>query len=381
MNIKFKNYQFKLFILTLAIPISFGAQAGNVGSTFTDGNTLNAAEMTEIKDAVNDNDTRAIANEGDIFSNTAAISSLFGGDGSAGDLTVTVPLDWNATPPSNPNFANITINAGQTLTVPAGTTIRCSGSFNNLGTIEVLSGAGNAESGSISSGVAATQCLAGVAHPGDSFGPASAGQCNSDMTAFARNLNGANGGDAIPQSVAITSFNSFRIGGGAGAGWGQGGQGGGLLKVYCNGDITSNGVINAQGQNGSTQTGGGGGGIVILASTTSVSNTGDINVNGGDGSSSSPYGGAPGGGGGGILLFVAPSITVTGTIDLSPGASVTPLVAPLTGSARGGGGGGASGGSGGSGGRVSTTGVRFIGNSGTNGYSIQIPANAAVMMN
>jgi len=66
--------------------------------------------------------------------------SFFGGDGSAGNL-------WLARRAGarrlavNPNFANITINPGQTLTVPAGTTIRCSEPFTNNGTLSVDPGA------------------------------------------------------------------------------------------------------------------------------------------------------------------------------------------------------------------------------------------------
>jgi len=75
MNIQMKNYQSNLLILTLAMLASFAAQAGDVASTFSTGDTLTATQMTEIKDAVNDNDTRATANKGDILTNTANIAS------------------------------------------------------------------------------------------------------------------------------------------------------------------------------------------------------------------------------------------------------------------------------------------------------------------
>jgi len=53
MNIAMKNYQSKLFIITLTVLTSLGAQATDVTSTFNTGDTLTATKMTEIKNAVN----------------------------------------------------------------------------------------------------------------------------------------------------------------------------------------------------------------------------------------------------------------------------------------------------------------------------------------
>jgi len=74
MNIKMKNYQSKLSILTFALLAALGAQAGTVISDFIPEGTLTAAQMNEIKDAVNGNDTRSFNNEGDIITNTSNIS-------------------------------------------------------------------------------------------------------------------------------------------------------------------------------------------------------------------------------------------------------------------------------------------------------------------
>ena len=67
------------------------------------------------------------------------------GDGSAGAKTVAVDETWvGDAAPTNPQFTDVTINAGTTLTVQSGTVIRCTGSFTNNGDIVVLLGASGA---------------------------------------------------------------------------------------------------------------------------------------------------------------------------------------------------------------------------------------------
>ena len=58
MGANMKKYQFILSFFTVAMMVVSVAQAGEVTSTFTTGDTLTAEKMTEIKDAVTDNDTR-----------------------------------------------------------------------------------------------------------------------------------------------------------------------------------------------------------------------------------------------------------------------------------------------------------------------------------
>ncbi len=374
MNIKMKNYQPKLPILALALLFSWEAQAGNLPNPFVDGQVLTFGDMEDIRNAVNDNDIRAIANEGDVFSNTAAIANLFGGDGSAGDLTVTVSENWNTTPPANPYFNNITIDAGQTLTVPAGATIRCSGTFTNNGTLRVLPGADLDGPYSINQGSTSTPTmgLMAVAHPGDTPRAASLGEYS---TPGSIPVDGGRGGGAIPPGVAASSFANFRIGGGAGAGYdNQGAQGGGLVKVYCAGPIVNAGTINARGENGTnTSIGGGGGGIVVLASRTSVDNSaGTIDVGGGNSSSGSGnWGGNSGGGGGGIVIMASPVAPVPGieTVTGGTGGTDTGTVSTTVGR-TGGAGGGGSGGEGGSGGNVSGPGAKSAGSDGSIGYTL-----------
>jgi hypothetical protein len=305
--------------------------------------------------------------------------SFFGGDGSAGNLTIAANTSWVVTPPVNLNFANVTINAGQTLTVPAGTTIRCSGAFTNNGTLSVAAGARLGGLNNFAFG--ASVDIYSIGHPGDSFRPASGGSYDITTTHL---IQGGLGGEPIPRTTAMTSFNSFRIGGGSGAGWrdfGEDGDGGGLVKIYCTGNITNAGTINANGGTPAILSGGGGGGIVILASTSSVTNSGTINALGGNGGPSFAFGGAGGGGGGGIVIFAAPTFGTLGTVNVGGGSGGSVATAINAGDRYGGGGGGASGGAGGSGGGVggsSTT--PGTPTSGGAGYTLSITANPAFLL-
>ena len=357
-----KNYQTKLFILTLAILTSSGALAGNIGTTFSTGEVLTATQMNEIKDAVNDNDTR-----------------LFAGDGSAGNLIVSAGLDWEATPPSNPYFNNITIDAGRTLTVPAGTTIRCRGNFINNGTLSVVT---NLNGGSHTSSSVVFPGTISAPHPGDSIRaagtPASTFTFSSIPVPF---LSGGQGGSGIPRTRALTSYNLFQYGGGGGSGHrkegtdGNGGDGGGLVKINCKGTITNNGLIDADAS--TSVGGGGGGGIVVLASLTRIINgaTATISANGGDGEAAGTDHGNAGGGGGGIIVMIAPSIPdlagTTSVLGGSAGSVSTPISRNST---SGGGGGGASGGAGGDGGSVDSFAIPSAGSDGSAGHVIQIVA-------
>lgn len=58
-----KTLQKCIYLLTISLFIAVTANAGEVASTFTSGDTLTATKMTEIKDAVNDNNSRVGAIE------------------------------------------------------------------------------------------------------------------------------------------------------------------------------------------------------------------------------------------------------------------------------------------------------------------------------
>lgn len=298
--------------------------------------------------------------------------SFFGGDGSAGNITISASQNWSSSPPANPNFANVTINAGQTLTVPAGTTIRCSGTFTNNGTLQVLFGPEN-DGSTFLTGVAPSSGVYTSPHPGDTPGAATMGQFDNNAVAVPVTIPGGQGGKAIPRFVAMSSFGNFRFGGGSGAGYDgqQGGRGGGLVKIYCEGAIANSGTISAPGENAANGSlAGGGGGIVILASRTSVSNAGTINVVGGNGNPATSFGGNGGGGGGGIIIMVSPTAPVPGTWIVTGGSGASGATTVSTTTRTAGAGGGSSGGAGGAGGQVSSAGVPSASGNGADGYGI-----------
>lgn len=69
-------YQSKLLILTLAIFASQGLQAGEVTTTFSEGLNLTDTHMTEIKDAVNDNDASVTILDADVTTLDANVTIL-----------------------------------------------------------------------------------------------------------------------------------------------------------------------------------------------------------------------------------------------------------------------------------------------------------------
>ncbi len=306
----------------------------------------------------------------------ANFASFFRGDGSAGDITIDATNDnWsNASElPANLSFADFLIPVGVTLTVPAGTTIRCSGTFTNDGTINVLGGAENATTGFASSVISASGGPSTAAHPGDTPKSATTGQFDNNAIAVVKTLIGGQGGGSIPQAVTRASFGQFKTGGGAGGGNTTANRGGGLLKVYCGGAIANTGSINATGAVGGTG-GGGGGGIVILASQTSVDNVaGTIDVSGADGGISGSFFGASGGGGGGVVVMISPTAPVVGTEIVAGGAGAV-AGTTTTQSRLAGSGGGGSGGAGGNGGNVAGN-TANAGSAGSAGYVITMTSD------
>jgi hypothetical protein len=378
-----------IFSPSLAWPVDL-----TIPNTFVPGKPASATEVntnfTAAQTAVNSKQNRVVGTcpSGSAVNAVNADGSVgcqqlsfFGGDGSGGNLTISASTDWTVTPPVNLNFANVTINPGQTLTVPAGTAIRCSGTFTNNGILTVATGAKMGGLNNFSFGAAVD--VYSIGHPGDSLRPASGGSYDIASTHF---IQAGIGGDAIPRTTAMTSFNSFRIGGGSGAGWrdfGRDGDGGGLVKIYCTGNVANAGTINAVGGTPSLLSGGGGGGIVVLASASSVASTGTINANGGSGGPSFSFGGAGGGGGGGIVIFVAPTIGAQGTINVAGGGGGSVATQVSSGLGRyGGGGGGASGGAGGTGSSIGAGGTVTAGTptSGSAGYVLNVVGNPVFLL-
>ncbi len=393
------KYDTKVSIAALffALFVSSAVFAGNLAAVphpFSAGTTASAAQVNanfeSARAALDDNANNITINTGDITNVDNALTAhigdtaaalFFGGSGAAGDLTVSANTSWTSIPPvgNNLSFNNIVIESGFTLTVPAGTTIRCTGSFTNNGTLAV-SHAGNGGYYHVRSGILQQEIR--QAGRGDAFLAASPPIGAGALGTF---LNTTRSGSQIPQTVAAASFNSFKIGGGGGSAHqaGSGGHGGGLIKIYCNGAIINNGVIIANSGN-VAQGGGGGGGIVILASSTSVANdSGSISANGGKGGNSESNNGVGGGGGGGIIIMVAPGISNTGSTSVLGGLEGTVVADPLTVALHSAGGsGGGSGGSGGRGGSVNATNTPSADSTdGGVGYVLEIQDNPIYHMN
>ena len=285
------------------------------------------------------------------------------GDGSAGNLIISMTSNWITDPPPNNNFMfmNFTINDGIILTVASGTIIRVKQNFTNNGFIIVqppLLG----------------ESVINPSGPEGTISPVYnqiVVAANSLMTPYQYQNNKVAkvyGGTAYPKAILINLLNPGILGGGNGAvgayqtssitafGNTQAGGGGGTLSIYVkctfinNGNISANGgkvPITSYGGNG-----GGAGGIIIIASKQNIVNNGSINANGSDGSTgiitfSQPNPHSGGGGGGGLIHILSPNANTLMNINVNgdnPGTSV--------GSDAGdyGGGGGAMGGDGGNGG-------------------------------
>jgi hypothetical protein len=226
-------------------------------------------------------------------------------------MTIAASENWITNPPSGTfQFASFTVNAGQTLTVPSGLTIRVAGDATIAGRIAV---APNPYSNTA------------IVHPG---------ACSTTAPTNASSFVVGSGGVAVNAGVAQLLVNPDFSGGGNGAGIaGVFGAGGGVLRILASGPITmtETGSIAADGVNGenasigSNSGGGGAGGLIILASHTSIINRGTISANGGAGGSGlvTPAArAASGGGGGGIIHLLSPSNTA-GILTVTGGAGGT----------------------------------------------------------
>ncbi len=268
------------------------------------------------------------------------------GNGSRGDLIVSSTTNFSD---ANPQYQNITINSGATISLPSGSILRCTGNLINNGTIFVQTFAKGGQPITVNTNILFPDFA--PPHPGISRLSAGLGQY---ANAGGINVNGGYHGNGIAQAAATLLYPGPTGGGAGAAGGGPGGDGGGTVTILCNGSIQNNGSIIATGNAVNSGAGGGAGGIVILASKTSISNPGTINVKGTTGGDSYANSGAGGGGSGGIVRLISPSITNSGSILLQGGASgSTGLL--VNSSRHGGGGGGACGGDGGDGASVNAS--------------------------
>ena len=278
------------------------------------------------------------------------------GDGSDGALTIS-----SGTTILSPNkqYTNVSVS-GDTLTVKMGGIIRCTGTFTMTGgTLQALDGPVSGGVTSFSSGSVYLPSMRSPA-PGISFAMPENGVI---MNGFSASAGGGAGGYSYLFPSSITDL--LRVGhsgGGGGAGGldALSGNGGGALVVLCRQGIQigASVTVAVTGNSGLSGGAGGGGGVVLLASSGTITFAGSINARGGAGSAATSSSGPGGGGGGGLVRFIAPTISDTGTVDVSgglvPGAASSGTVTATIHS--GGGGGGASAGYGGAGGTVATDG-------------------------
>lgn len=310
------------------------------------------------------------------------------GDGSAGAKTVsadeTLGVDASPNDDANLQYTNVVIDAGKTLTVPSGTVIRCSGNFTNNGAIQVLAGAKGGSGAYFTSFnplLSSYNFRDGQPHPGVSPGAAGNGPqaVNDGYT------QGGAGGSSLSEFQARQIVRVGSVGGGGGGAGGyrvpglaffggnSGGAGGGALTILCQGTVTNNGIISA---NGETLSGGGGaGGVIVLASKTAVtlSSASVIEAKGAAGVDGGVDAGPSGGGGGGIVHFIAPAVNAAAGSSVSVTGGAAGADVAVTDSIRfGGGGGGACGGSGGYGGSVDSGNPASAGNAAVGGDGLSI---------
>ncbi len=320
------------------------------------------------------------------------------GDGSAGARTVAVDETWeDATAPTNPQFTDVTVNSGVTLTVPSGTVIRCTGTFANNGMIVVQTGGAGAF---FSSTPLFGNTFGGVHVAGEAGVSRRAAQSGAFGDASEDRRGGVGGLGLTAEQARTILHPGMKAGGGGGAGgsdtflgtFNTGSDGGGSLVVLCQGAVTNNGTITADGDdstfelNGMTIIGGGGGGgggVVVLASKTQVTNgaTGTIFARGGAGQDSDTNEGPSGGGGGGIIHLLAPTVSEPGAEDVAGGAAgAQGAAASVTTDPRGGGGGGGgSGGNGGAGGGVTTADTPGAASAGGDGFVVTTTADPTAL--
>jgi hypothetical protein len=298
------------------------------------------------------------------------------GDGSAGAKTLAADATLAD---ANLQYTDFTVNAGVTLTVESGTTIRCTGTFTNRGTIVVGSGARASEHHAF---VGTTDGTQAPAHPGVALRSAGVGELGATGVLRA----GGQSGLALSAFQARQLVRPGATAGGAGAsryGGGLGAAGGGSLVVLGGTAVVhaDGATITAAGADGGIGQGGGAGGIVILASKGSVTSAGTIDARGGGGGPSNVFAGVGGGGGGGIVHFLAPTVIAPGTVTVTGGtAGVAGAAGSVTATPhQGGGGGGASGGNGGDGGSISLDDTPNAGGDGAAGLSLTTSADPTAL--
>ena len=258
------------------------------------------------------------------------------GDGSAGALTISANTNWATSGfPNGGNlqFSSLTVDAGQTLTVPNGTTIQVTGAANINGTILVLPAVVQGEALGLFVDGITKQTLRRSAN-GSTFDNPGLTQAEVQQIRETPTLPGGSGLSTTNRGVLVVANQ-------------VGGAGGGAFGLKAQGGINVTGTINANGLTGSG--GGGAGGIILLAwgQGSTFANTGTITAVGAAGANGATSLGASGGGGGGIVRLIGPGAATTRTITVTGGAAGTGGTHPNLAANNPGEPGGASGGAGG----------------------------------
>ena len=233
------------------------------------------------------------------------------GDGSAGSLTVSANTNWATggfPNGGNLQFSTLTVAAGQTLTVPHGTTIQVTGAANINGTIQVLPAvAANDPLGQLVDGITG-QSLRKSTNSAQ-FDTLGLTQAEVQLIRKTPTLPGGSGPSVNNRVLTIPNQ--------------VGGAGGGAFGLKAQGGINITGTINANGQTGTG--GGGAGGIILLAwgQGSTFANTGTITAIGAAGANGANQLGASGGGGGGIVRLIGPGAGPAGTITVTGGTAGT----------------------------------------------------------
>jgi hypothetical protein len=135
---------------------------------------------------------------------------------------------------------------------------------------------------------------------------------------------GGNGGNSSSNALGGGAYGAYsqsvNLGSGGGAGYGGlGGAGGGVIDIVAGGGMTVNGVVSANGANGTNSRSGGGSGGTIALTVLSFSGSGTITANGGSGD---PIHGGGGGGGRVEVQYSSPGFAGSMTAYGGSGANI-----------------------------------------------------------
>jgi hypothetical protein len=282
------------------------------------------------------------------------------GDGSAGALDVeqNSGLGGFGSDDTNTQYTSITIKPGTTFGVPSGTVLRSTGNCDIEGAIRVDTFALGGVRGGTSDG--------NLVSPGGQ--PAGTGFVGGPPQVGAIGSNGdvLEGGTSCEPNPNLNGLLLPGSNGGSGGAGGNsfltaGGRGGGTFVIICEGDLTFgvgssvhvDGTAPA-GAFGTGGAGGGAGGLIVAGSKKSITTLpGSLfSARGGAGENSNTDTAAGGGGSGGKVHFIAPTLTLNGSLNVSGGAAGIAITQITSTIAMGGGAGGCSANIGGNGGTI-----------------------------